>query len=49
MTEEYTLRKNIPHIGLNMDITTPDKELLLKLDDNIRDLIIKHYKLNGVK
>lgn len=48
MTEEYSLRKNIPHIGLNIDITTPDKELLLKLDDTIRGVVIKHYGLNGV-
>ena len=49
MTEEYTLRKTISTIGLDIDITTPDKELLLKLDDTIRDLIIKHYKLNGAQ
>lgn len=49
MTDEYNIRKKLPHIGLDIDITTPDKELLLKLDDNIRDIIIKHYKLNGVK
>ena len=49
MTEEYTLTKRISTIGLDIDITTPDKELLLKLDDTIRDLIIKHYKLNGAQ
>lgn len=49
MTEEYTLRKRISNIGLDIDITTPDKELLLKLDDTIRGVVIQHYGLNGVK
>ena len=45
MTEEYSLRKRIDGIGLDIEITTPDKELLLILDDAIREIVIKRYKL----
>ena len=49
MTETYNIRKTIPGIGLDIDITTPDKELLLILDDTIREVIIKQYGLKGDK
>ena len=49
MTENYNLRKQINGIGLDIDITTPDRELLLILDDTIRGVIIKHYGLNKTK
>ena len=45
MTEDYRIQKQIPSIGLDIDIKTPDRELLLILDDTIRGLIIKHYGL----
>ena len=45
MTETYSLRKNIPRIGLDIDITTEDKNLLLELDNAIRDVVVKHYGL----
>ena len=49
MTEEYSLKKRMSSIGLDIDITTPDKELLLKLDDTIRGVVIQHYGLNKTK
>jgi len=45
MTETYSLRKNIPRIGLDIDITTEDKNLLLELDNAITDVVVKHYGL----
>ena len=47
MTEEYSLRKQIQGIGLTIEITTPDKELLLLLDNVIRETVIKKYNLTG--
>lgn len=47
MTETYSLRKNIPSIGLDIDITTEDKNLLLELDNAIFDVVVKHYGLNA--
>ena len=45
MTEDYRIQKQIPSIGLDVDIKTPDRELLIILDDTIRGVIIKHYGL----
>ena len=45
MTETYSLSKNIPMIGLDIDITVEDKNLLLELDNAIRDVVVKHYGL----
>ena len=45
MTENYTIRKNIPTIGLDLEVTCTDRTLLLKLDDIIRQTVIDHYGL----
>ena len=45
MTEMYSLDKTMPALGIDINISVPDKELFLKLDETIQEIIIKHYGL----
>ena len=49
MTETYSLHKNIPGLGIDIDIEVIDKQLLLKLDEIIFDTIVEHYHLTNPK
>lgn len=45
MTETYSLNKTIPAFEIDINITVADTQLLLELDEVIRQTIIKHYNL----
>ena len=45
MSETYSLNKLIPSLNIDINISTPDKELFLKLDEVISNCIIDHYGL----
>ena len=48
MTETYSLNKTIPSLNIDIDITVVDRQLLLELDEVIRETIIRHYNLGGI-
>ena len=43
MTETYSINKTISKLDIDISITVADRELLMKLDDTIREEILKHY------
>lgn len=47
MTEEYRLCKDFENVGVSIDITVADRDLLLKLDDVIFNTIVDFYHLNA--
>ena len=47
MVENYSFRKEIDMHGIDIQVTVMDRDLLLKLDDAIRETIIQYYGLNG--
>ena len=47
MVENYSFRKEIEQFGIDIQVTVMDKNLLLKLDDAVREIIIEYYGLNG--
>ena len=45
MAENYSLKKTIPTLGIDINITVDDMDLLIELDEAVKAIIVKHYNL----